>query len=136
MHIVRNPAAVAALEDPELRDLLEERFGDLAGDQPFDADAMGYFVVVEPGDTVEALEEATGCPILRSWFDDARFGDEDFAPCCEWIAAHGGWYELAYILNDEGFGVGIFVPKDPGIEQTLLALCAAYASPVPERELR
>ena len=136
MRILRDPAAVATLQDPELRDLLEERFRDLAGDQTFDADAIGYFVVVEPGDTVKALEEATGCPILRSWFDDARFGEEGFAPCCEWIAAHEGWYEVAYILNDDGYGVGIFVPKDPGIDRELLALCATYASAMPEHELR
>jgi hypothetical protein len=37
-----------------------------------------------------------------------------------------------FILNDDGFGIGIFIPKSEGIDPELLALCAAYAVPAPE----
>jgi len=132
MRVLRDPAAVAAILDPELRELLDERFRDLAQDEPYDPDLYGYFVVVEPGDRVAALEEATGCPLLGDFFGEARFGEPDFAPAFEWLAAHALWYEIAYVLNDDGFGIGVFVPRQPGIDPDLLALCAAYATPAPE----
>ena len=134
MQVLRDPTAVAALHDPQLRQLLDERFRDLGADGPYDPDLYGHFVVVEPGDRVAALEAATGCPILRSWFDETRFGHPDFAPGFEWVAAHAGYYEVAYVLNDDGFGVGLFVPRQPGIDPDLLALCAAYVTPAPEPE--
>jgi hypothetical protein len=134
MQVLRDPAAVAALQDPELRQLLDERFRDLCQDAPYHPDRDGYFVVVEPGDTVEAVEEQTGCPIVHDLFGEARFGEADFSPAFEWLAEHPHYFEVAYILNDDGFGVGVFVPRQPGIDPDLLALCAAYASPVPEPE--
>ena len=38
-------------------------------------------VVVEPGDTVEQLEQEIGLPILHGLFDDVPFGHDDFTPC-------------------------------------------------------
>ena len=79
-------------------------------------------IVVEPGDTAEALEEESGCPILRNFFDDVRFGDPDFSPSFEALEEHAGCYEMVFILNDEGFGVAIFVPKSKGT-------CSSIAKP-------
>ena len=36
---------------------------------------------------------------------------------------------MAFIINDEGFGIDIFIPKNVGIRD-LLAMCAEYAEPV------
>ena len=63
------------------------------------------------------------------------FGEADAAPAFEWLAAHRRWYEIACILNDDGFGAGIFVPGQGGMDPELLALCAASASPVPDCEV-
>jgi hypothetical protein len=63
------------------------------------------------------------------------FGEAEAAPAFEWLAVHRRWYEIACILNDDGFGVAIFVPRQGDMDPELLALCAAYASPVSEREL-
>ena len=38
-------------------------------------------------------------------------------------------YDLGFVLSDSGFGVGLVVPKLPGIDAQLLALCEAYATP-------
>ena len=134
MQILRDPAATTTIADPELRALLDERFADLCQDEPYDPELLGYFVVVEPGDGVEALEAATGCPIVHDLFRETRFGDPDFSPAFEWLAEHQGYYEVAFILNDDGYGVGIFVPRQGGTDPELLALCEVYASPVPVRE--
>ncbi|WP_177198156.1 hypothetical protein [Nitrosomonas communis] len=34
---------------------------------------------------------------------------------------------MVYIFNDESFGVGIFIPKQHGVDGELLAVCAEYA---------
>jgi len=90
---------------------------------------LGYFIVAEAGDSVEALEAESGCPILSNLFDDVRFPDDDFSPCFEWLEEHAGCYEAVWILNDGGFAVTLLVGKQAGIAPDLLAMCAAYATP-------
>jgi hypothetical protein len=133
MQILRDPAATSTIADPELRALVEQRFADLCQDEPYDPELHGYFVVVEAGDTVEALEATTGCPIVHDLFGEVRFGDPDFSPAFEWLAEHQDYYEIAFILNDDGAGVGIFVPRQGCTDPELTALCATFASPVPDR---
>ena len=36
---------------------------------------------------------------------------------------------MVFILNDDGFGIEIFIPKTKGIDADLLAMCAMYAEP-------
>ena len=45
-------------------------------------------VVVEPGDTVEQLEQEIGLPILHGLFDDLPFGHPDFTPCFDILEEH------------------------------------------------
>jgi len=78
MLVLRDPALAATLEDEALRALITQRFVEIAQDEPYDPDTFGYFVVVEPGDSVESVEKEVGWPILGSVFNDARFGDPDF----------------------------------------------------------
>jgi hypothetical protein len=85
--------------------------------------------VVEPGDEVDALEKASGCPVLRNTFDDARFGDSEFTPAAEVIEEHAGCYELVFIFTDDGYGIEIFVPKADGVDPELLAMCTQFAVP-------
>ena len=128
MHILREVAALAGISDVPLRRLIEQRFAELSEGGEFDAARMGYFVVVEPGDLVERIEAEVGCPILTDAFSNARYGDADFTPGCEWLLDHGACYELAFILNDDGFSIGVFVPR-ADIDPELLAFCAEYAIP-------
>ena len=72
-------------------------------------------VVVEPGDTVEQLEQEIGLPILHGLFDDAPFGHPDFTPCFEILEEHTyesrhRIYEMVFISNDDGFATTVFVP--------------------------
>lgn len=132
MRVLRDPALAASIEDEALRSLVAQRFVELAQDEPYDPDVYGYFVVAEPGDSVEALEKETGCPILESIFSDARFGEPDFSPCFEFLEEHErpACYEMVFILSDGGFGIDLFVPKLPGIDPQLLLFCQTYAVPV------
>ncbi len=114
---VTNPQDVV---DLSIRALLQLRFDQLEGV----IDDTEFFVVV-PGDTVDQIEAATGCPIVTSWFDTAVFGDDDFMPSFDFIEEHRHCYEMMFVTTDD-FTVVIFVPKER-IDDRLLALCREYA---------
>ncbi|WP_288078468.1 hypothetical protein [Pseudomonas sp.] len=77
-----------------------------------------HFIVVERGDTVTDLDAALGFPVKVNRFDGCRYGEPDFLPSWEVIEAHRYWYEVVYVLGDDGFGIVIFVPKDADAELT------------------
>ena len=132
MLVLRDPASASSIADPEIRGLVEQLFVTICDGEPYEYDLHGYMIVVEPGDSVEALEKESSCPILRNRHSDARFGDPTFSPSFEFVAEHSGCYEAVYVLSDSGFGVDFFIPKTGGIDAELLALCARYAEPSPE----
>lgn len=127
MIVLRDPAAVSSIADPDIRHLVQQRFTEICDGVPFDPDLMGYMIVVEPGDTVDALEVESSCHILCNLFDDIRFGDPEFDPSFEALEEHGSCFEMVFILNDDGFGIEIFIPKQEGIDADLLAMCQTYA---------
>ena len=133
MLILNDPDLSRRIEDRDLRQLVEQRFIDMCGDyDDYDPDVNGYMIVVEGGDTVAALEAASGCPILRDLCGNGRFGDPGFSPCFEVLEEHAGFYEMVFVPGDGDFGIVIFVPKAAGIDADLLAMCAAYSVPAPE----
>ena len=130
MRIVRDPATAASVADPEIRSLIQQLFIDICDGEPYDYDLHGDMIVVEAGDSVEALEEQSGCPILHDSGNGTRFGAPDYVPSFEFVAEHVGCYEMEFVFDDSGFGVAIFVPKAEGIDGELLQLCAHYAEVV------
>lgn len=134
MIVLRDPSTVSSITSPDIRSLVEQRFSQLCdgSDDPYDAEQLGYFIIVEPGDTVAALETECGCPVLHNYLEpDIHFGSPDFVPSHEWLEDHGCCYEMTYILGGD-FGIGIFIPKVEGIDADLLAMCAQYAVPSPD----
>ncbi|HEY8098589.1 MAG TPA: hypothetical protein VIE65_21190 [Methylobacter sp.] len=135
MIVLRHPNQLAAVYEgfisaviiTSLSALLQHRFTDLGADVIYDPDEHGYIVLVEPGDDVKALETETGCPILSDWFGDSRYGDEDYAPACEWLEEHPLCYEMGFILNDSGTAMLLIVPKLDGIDAELLSMCRENA---------
>lgn len=129
MITIRGPASVSIIPDPDIRSLVEQRFAEVCAGEVYDYDIHGYMIVVEAGDSVDALEKESSCPILRNLFDDVGFGNPNFVPSFEALEEHAGCFEMVFILNDEGFGIDIFIPKQCGINTELLAMCAEYAVP-------
>lgn len=128
MLILRDPAAVSGVADPDIARLLALRFDQLSEDEPYDPDINGFFIVVEPGDTVATLEAASGCWITQGLFSNARYGEADFSPCFEFLEEHPFCWEMVFILNDGGYGVLFAIPK-AGIDDELLRFCREYAAP-------
>lgn len=126
---LHDPSSLDRVADPDLRRLIELRFSQVLDGEPYDPERHGEWLLVEPGDTGEALEEATGVPILSNPFAEVRFGHADFVPVCEVLEQHATCYEMVFLMSDDGAGVTFFIPKSPGIDAELLSLCAAFAMP-------
>lgn len=132
MLVLRDNIAIAAITDPVLRQLIERRIREISECCPWDADELGPIIVVEPGDTADALQAIMNFSILEGSFDDSRFGDDNFSPSFEFAEAHGDHlYELVYVVSDSGYGYDIFIANHPGIDPTILAFCQTYAVPTP-----
>lgn len=129
MLVLRDPSEVIAITDPQLRDLIEQRFEDICDGEDFDPDLHGQFIVVEAGDSVEALEKESGCPILSGYIGNASYGDPGFKTIFECLEKHDFGYEMVFVPGDGDFGIVIFIPKQDGVDPELLAMCAEYAEP-------
>lgn len=105
--------ALSSSIDSRLKQLLIERRDQLGGD----ITGLARFLVVQSGDSLQALEEELGFPGLSD--PEGSFG-------CEWIAEHPSAYEATWILTDDGFAHVVLVSKQHGIDPELLRLCALY----------
>jgi hypothetical protein len=110
-----------------LQELLTKRVDQLTKDGGDDVSEFAHFLVVRPGDTPSDVETELGFPILTNLVDGVRFGDPEFEPSWEWIMRHEGWFELVYVLSDDGFGWVVFVQDDEATDADLLAVCREYA---------
>lgn len=138
MMILRDPSAVSGIANPDIRALVTLRFNQICEgatcteDDPYDADILGYMIVVETSDTVDMLEAECGCPILHNYLEpEIRFGNPDFVHSAEVLEDHSYCYEMVFILGGD-FGISLFIPKIEGINPELLAMCAQYAVPAPD----
>ena len=125
-------AAVAdASLDPGLRRLLAVRSRQLEDDtEPgVELGDLAHFHAVEPGDDTAAVAAALGFPVDANLVDGVRFGEPNFTPSWEWLEDHGGWFEAAFVVSDDGFGHVLLVPDRPDTDPRLLALCREHMTP-------
>ncbi len=109
MQIIRTTADADAL-DLELRQFISDTFARVA-DCP---EILGYILIAEPGDTIASLDAQLGFPILANRH--------------EFILELTHWYELVYVLGQDGYGIEVFVSKDIDLPE-LLAMCIEHALP-------
>lgn len=109
---VTDHVSAMAIPDPDIRDLVLERIAAIADDIPFDSTVHGFFVVVEAGDTLEAIT--------------AQVGLDPLSRTLEILEDCGTVWGCLYILDDSGYGVELFVPKTEGMPSELLAMCESY----------
>jgi hypothetical protein len=127
MQVIRTLDDARTVTDEGIRSLIERRIHDLSEGEPFDADTTGYFVVVQAGDTVEALNEQLGFHILCNRFDGTRFDEPGFNRSFEVLEEHRTCFEIVFVISDDGFGVLVFIPKSPGVPHDLQAMCAMHS---------
>ena len=88
----------------------------LSGYEGCELGQLAQFVVMTRSDTVIELEAALGFSVRINRFTGCRYGDAEYLPSWEVIEEHKFWYEVVYVLGDDGFGIVIFVPKDADAE--------------------
>ncbi len=113
--------------DPILRAVLLRRRSQLTDHYDHDLGDLANFLIVQEGDAATEVEAELGFSILTNFVDGRRFDDPDFTPSWEWLEDHGGWFELVFVLTDDGFGWVLFVEDRPGTDPELLALCHAHS---------
>ena len=119
-------AVLASSHDPHLKSLLTLRHNQLLEESDLDIGSVANFVIAAPGDPIGKLDAELGFPVAVNLLDGLGFGESEFEPSWEWIERHGEWFELAFILSDDGFGHVLLVPDIEGVDPILLALCRTY----------
>lgn len=125
---LHQPIDADHIADPAMRRVIGQRFSQLAEYEDFTFDELAQFWLVEPGDTIEQLEAATGLPIAHDWCSNVRYPDPDFAPAWDVLEAHATCFEMVFVTSDSGYGVVLWIPASCA-DPVLLAMCAQYASP-------
>jgi len=116
--------ALSTSIDRRLKRLLIKRRDQLGGDIRDKA----RFVIVQPGDSIQALEAELSFSVFQNSGDGTRFGDPGFTPGWEWIEDHGHCFELVFILTDDGFAHVVLVENAQGVDPQLLTLCRLYVT--------
>ena len=133
MHVVEDLQSTHPISNPAIRELVQQRINDLGGES-FDSNELGYFLVVESSDTLEAWSAQLGFDLLRNRFTGIRFNATGFTPSFEFIEEFPACYDMVFVLDDTGIGVEIFVPKEEGIDPDLIAMCRIYAYTAPTED--
>ena len=123
MITLREPADTTQVEDAAIQALVIQRFDEWRSPD-YEWAELGYFVVVEPHDTIAELECAHRIAITTGYCCTVNYGQPGFIPSFELIEEHETSYELVFILSDSGFGVTLFVPKLPVTE--LVRFCREF----------
>jgi hypothetical protein len=130
MQIIRNPAETANIADPDLRALIEKTMHDLSPDGPYDPAVLGDILVLQLGDSLSTLSEKLGFDAVVNIWTRIRFGDAGFTPSFELVDEHPGYFELIYVIGQDGWGFDVFIPKTIDLPE-LLEMCRRYATPAP-----
>lgn len=114
MQVMRDSASIrGSATDPTLIPLISRRIEDLA-EYDCELDELMHIVVIDPGDELSSIDAELGFPLLDRPLDV--------------IEAHPGWFELTYVLSDDGFGVVVYVPVHPDVDPRLIAHCTERMS--------
>ena len=133
MIVVRELSSTQEIKHSHIKQLVQQRINDLGGES-FDSNELGYFLVVEAGDSIEAIRATVGFDILHNRFTGIRFNATGFTPSFEFIEEFPACYDMVFVLDDTGIGVEIFVPKEEGIDPDLIAMCRMYAYTAPPED--
>ena len=118
MRVIRSAVeadtSASAITDPNISNLIHRHIEALADDIEFDSAVHGYFVVLEAGDTVEAINDRVGFDVLTK--------------PVEILEDCGAFWSALYIVDDTGYGIELFISKTDANDPRLLALLEAFSN--------
>jgi len=109
-------ACPTAPSDPRLRSLLAEAVAQWTAANLL---SLTHVLVIEPGDTEEAIVREVGFSPLVNPIDGARHGS---IPHWDWLQDRGGWFQLIITVGNSGFAFVLFIQDAEG-DPALLELC-------------
>ncbi len=127
MIVVRNLQSTHQISNTAIRQLVEQRINDLGG-ETFDTAALGYFLVIQPRDTLDAIDSQLGFSILANRFTGIRFDQPGFTPSFEFVEEYSSCYDMVFVLSDDGYGIEVFVEKAEGVPPDLRIMCRVHAT--------
>ena len=130
MIIIHDNSTINQIINPAIRELVLARINDLGG-VTFDTDELGYLLVVESSDTLEAWSVQLGFDLPRNRFTGIRYDQADFTPSFEFIKEFPSCFDIVFVLSDDSMGVELFVPKEAGIDPDLIGMCRMYSNKAP-----
>ena len=92
---------------------------------PDESASLQGVAVLEPQTLPDEAERQLGFPVTKNRWSGLDPNEEGFAPWWEIIESFEHWYELIFVLSDDGAGMVVYVPKVGDGEIT--RLCAKYA---------
>lgn len=129
MKIYRDPASIKALAEQmpatDLQHMVQSRLSSLLQRDMDNTALLQAVMVMEENDATADLERAVGFPVLRNRWNGLSRDQEHFTPSWDALDEHPDWYELTFILGDEGEGIVVFVPQ--GLSGPLNDLCRTCA---------
>ena len=111
--------------EPQLHELLAAHVRTMLEDPSLGLIDMTHILVVERGDSVEAIKGEVGFSPLVCPYDGARFGSLGFHPFWDWLKGHGRWFEMIVTVGNSGFAYILLIGAD---HPDLLTLCRAFAA--------
>lgn len=119
MRVFRDSPSIraAATEFPEFAEPLARRIEELSEYGDYELHELMNVVVAEPGDRIADLSGAVG------------FALEERHP--DAMEAQPAWYELTYVVSDDGFGYVLYVPRRADMDVGVLTLCESLAGEGP-----
>lgn len=134
MHVLRDAGAIEAAgratPDPHLARLFARAVAFL---REYD-DQWLNVILVEPRDTLQGIDLEMGQAFLMNHASGTQLGDPDFKPSFETLEEHPTFYDMVFIVGDEGFAVEVLIPKLADVDPWLLDFCAKHATPFREAE--
>jgi hypothetical protein len=93
--------------DPAFRSLLSRLLAAISCDGEFDPGELLKLVIIDPGDTLDAVNAALDFTLTPDW------------EACD---QEGDWMALTYVLSDWGEGLLVCIPDQLDIEPAFLRL--------------
>lgn len=107
--------------DLNLKRLLVNRRDQLGGDFV----GIARFIVVQPGDSLKALQQELGFNIFED-ADGLAFPDLRFSGRWDWLADHGHVFEMC-LEGTDAFTHVVLIKNSPMQNRLLRALCLTFA---------
>ena len=123
MYVICTESDLQGLEDPNLLALTRRRIEETAEYVDHFSELV-FFVIVEPGDSLDRVTSALGFAVMANRFDGTEYGTANFTPSWDVLEEHADFFELVYVTSDDGSGVTVFVTKSEGVSAELLTACS------------